>query len=103
MQDASKIKSYRVKLIAVLFVCMVVMGLDRSSISVAAPVIMDELDIAPTQMGLLLSAFFWSYTICNIPAGRLADRFGAKKVLGGAAAIWSVASALTGVCPILLA
>lgn len=54
MQDASKIKTYRVKLIAVLFVCMVVMGLDRSSISVAAPVIMDELDIAPTQMGLLL-------------------------------------------------
>lgn len=102
MQDASKIKTYRVKLIAVLFVCMVVMGLDRSSISVAAPVIMDELDIAPTQMGLLLSAFFWSYTICNIPAGRLADRFGAKKVLGGAAAIWSVASALTGGMPHLI-
>lgn len=95
-QEALKIKRYRLKLIAVLFVCMVIMGLDRSSVSVAAPIMMKELGIAPSQMGLLLSAFFWTYTVCNIPAGRLADRLGAKKVLGGAAAIWSVASALTG-------
>jgi MFS family permease len=95
-QEALKIKTYRIKLIMVLFVCMVIMGLDRSSVSVAAPIMMEELGIAPSQMGLLLSAFFWTYTLCNIPAGRLADRFGAKKVLGGAAAIWSIASALTG-------
>ncbi len=95
-QEALKIKKYRIKLIMVLFVCMVIMGLDRSSVSVAAPIMMEELGIAPSQMGLLLSAFFWTYTLCNIPAGRLADRFGAKKVLAGAAAIWSIASALTG-------
>lgn len=95
-QEALKIKTYRIKLIMVLFVCMVIMGLDRSSVSVAAPIMMEELGIAPGQMGLLLSAFFWTYTLCNIPAGRLADRFGAKKVLAGAAAIWSIASALTG-------
>lgn len=95
-QEALKIKIYRIKLIMVLFVCMVIMGLDRSSVSVAAPIMMEELGIAPSQMGLLLSAFFWTYTLCNIPAGRLADRFGAKKVLAGAAAIWSIASALTG-------
>ena len=95
-QEALKIKTYRIKLIMVLFVCMVIMGLDRSSVSVAAPIMMEELGIAPSQMGLLLSAFFWTYTLCNIPAGRLADRFGAKKVLAGAAAIWSIASALTG-------
>lgn len=82
-QEALKIKTYRIKLIMVLFVCMVIMGLDRSSVSVAAPIMMEELGIAPSQMGLLLSAFFWTYTLCNIPAGRLADRFGAKKVLGG--------------------
>lgn len=95
-QEALKIKTYRIKLIMVLFVCMVIMGLDRSSVSVAAPIMMEELGIAPSQMGLLLSAFFWTYTLCNIPAGRLADRFGAKTVLAGAAAIWSIASALTG-------
>ena len=95
-QEALKIKTYRIKLIMVLFVCMVIMGLDRSSVSVAAPIMMEELGIAPSQMGLLLSAFFWTYTLCNIPAGRLADRFGAKKELAGAAAIWSIASALTG-------
>lgn len=95
-QEALKIKIYRIKLIMVLFICMVIMGLDRSSVSVAAPIMMEELGIAPSQMGLLLSAFFWTYTLCNIPAGRLADRFGAKKVLAGAATIWSIASALTG-------
>ena len=96
VQEALKIKSYRIKLILALFVCMVIMGVDRSSVSVAAPMMMEELGIAPSQMGLLLSAFFWTYTLCNIPAGRLADRLGAKKVLGGAVAIWSIASAFTG-------
>lgn len=57
-QEALKIKTYRIKLIMVLFVCMVIMGLDRSSVSVAAPIMMEELGIAPSQMGLLLSAFF---------------------------------------------
>jgi ACS family glucarate transporter-like MFS transporter len=48
------------------------------------------------SMGIALSAFFWAYALCNLPAGNLADRFGSKLVLGWAAVIWSLASAATG-------
>lgn len=89
-------KSYRIKLVLLLFSAMFVMGLDRSSLGVAAPVVMKELNIDPAQMGIALSAFFWTYTMLNLPAGGLADKIGSKRVLGWAVAIWSLASAATG-------
>jgi len=58
---------------------------------------MAELGMDAGMMGIALSAFFWSYIIMNIPAGGLADKYGAKRVLGWAASLWSVCSALTGV------
>lgn len=89
-------KAYRVKLILVLFSAMFIMGLDRSSLGIAAPVIMKELNIDTATMGVALSAFFWTYTMFSLPAGNLADKHGAKTVLGWAAFAWSVASAATG-------
>ncbi len=89
-------KSYRIKLILVLFSSMFVMGLDRSSLGIAAPVIMKELNIDTATMGVALSAFFWTYTLFSLPAGNLADKYGAKTVFGWAAVIWSLASASTG-------
>lgn len=86
----------QVKLVIMLFMAMVIMGIDRSSIGVAAPVMMKELEIEPGVMGIVLSAFFWTYTLCNLPAGNLADRLGAKRVLNGAVMLWSLASAATG-------
>ncbi|XP_014232240.1 putative inorganic phosphate cotransporter [Trichogramma pretiosum] len=32
--------------------------------------------------GIILSSFFWGYVLTHIPAGMLADRFGAKRILG---------------------
>ena len=89
-------KAYRIALVGVLFLCMFIMGLDRSTLGVAAPVIMKELGIDAATMGIALSAFFWTYTAGNLPAGAVADRYGAKTVLGWAAAIWSLSSACTG-------
>jgi len=71
-------------------------AIDRASLSVAAPTIIKELGLNAAQMGIALSAFFWPYLILNICAGGLIDRFGAKSVMGWAAAVWSVFSALTG-------
>jgi MFS family permease len=90
-------KSYRIKLILVLFSSMFVMGLDRSSLGIAAPVIMKELNIDTATMGVALSAFFWTYTLFSLPAGNLADKYGSKAVFGWAAVIWSLASASTGI------
>jgi MFS family permease len=54
------------------------------------------------QMGIALSAFFWFYLLMNIPAGALADRYGAKRTLAWAAALWSICSAGTGLAKNLL-
>ena len=74
-------------------------GIDRVSISSAAPMIIKQFRLDPALMGVILSAFFWPYTLLQFPAGRLADMFGAKKVLGWSAALWSAASAATGLAP----
>lgn len=55
-------------------------AIDRACLSSAAPVMMQELGLDEAQMGVVLSAFFWFYLIMNIPAGRLADKYGAKPV-----------------------
>jgi len=89
-------KSYRWWVICMLFAGTFVNAVDRGSMGVAAPSIMKELGLDPAMMGVILSAFFWSYFAGNIPSGALADKFGAKATLGWAAFIWSFLSALTG-------
>jgi ACS family glucarate transporter-like MFS transporter len=67
--------------------------IDRGNLSVAAPSIMRDFRIAPATMGLLLSAFFWTYGIFQIPAGAIVDRFGIRRAYAGGFLIWSLASA----------
>ena len=57
-------------------------AIDRASLSTAAPYLMKDLGFDATKMGIVLSAFFWFYLLMNIPAGRIADKFGAKPTLG---------------------
>ena len=79
-----------------LFAGTFINAIDRASLSIAAPKMMTDLGIDAQLMGVALSAFFWFYMVMNIPAGGLADRYGAKRTLGWAAGVWSVCSALTG-------
>jgi MFS family permease len=71
-------------------------AIDRASLSTAAPNMMADLGLDAGMMGVALSAFFWFYLVMNIPAGGLADKYGAKLTLGWAAGFWSLCSALTG-------
>jgi MFS family permease len=70
--------------------------LDRTVVSVAGPVIAKDLGLTPSRMGLLLSAFFWSYALMQIPIGWLADRFNLRWMYAGCFALWSLTSGLTG-------
>ena len=56
----------------------------------------DQLHLSATQLGTLFSAFFVTYVLGMVPGGWLADRYGAKLVLGAGAAICSTATLLTG-------
>jgi ACS family D-galactonate transporter-like MFS transporter len=80
--------------------------IDRASLSVAMPLIAKEFDIGPAVQGLLLSSFFWTYALMQIPGGMLADRFGPRVVIAGATLGWglfqAIAAACTGWVPLLL-
>ncbi|KWO42462.1 hypothetical protein WT97_02220 [Burkholderia sp. MSMB1459WGS] len=70
--------------------------IDRTVLSAAAPRIQSQFHLSAVEMGVVMSAFFWSYALLQLPAGFLADRFGQKKVLGFAVLWWSLATAMTG-------
>lgn len=70
--------------------------IDRTVLAAAAPYITKEFSITPSQMGIIMSGFFWSYALLQVPAGWFADKIGQKKTLGFAVAWWSIATALTG-------
>jgi MFS family permease len=70
---------------------------DRGNLATAAPLIKDELGLTATQFGLLVSVFFWTYTPAQILAGWLAEKINPYRTLAIGLAVWSVATALTGV------
>jgi sugar phosphate permease len=67
---------------------------DRVNLSVAGPQLQRELGLSPADLGLLFSAFFWSYAILQVPVGMILDRFGVMQVSRIGAFLWAVASAL---------
>ena len=75
------------------FVGIVISYIDRGNLSIAAPAIMRDFRIAPAAMGVLLSAFFWTYAAFQIPAGAIVDRFGIRRAYAGGFLVWSIASA----------
>jgi ACS family D-galactonate transporter-like MFS transporter len=81
---------------ALLVIGMIICYAHRNALSVATPFMIQELNLSPTVMGILLSAFFWSYSLMQIPAGWIVDRFGVKRAYAFGFVIWSVATALTG-------
>jgi MFS family permease len=70
---------------------------DRGNLATAAPVIGGELHLSATQIGILLSAFYWVYAPTQLVTGWLAERFDVGRVIAIGFAIWSIATILTGV------
>lgn len=70
--------------------------IDRVNISVAAPLIREEMGLTSSQLGLVFSAFAYPYAAMQILGGWMSDKFGPKKVLIALSLIWGVATVLTG-------
>ena len=69
--------------------------LDRAAISQAAPSITREMHLSPARMGLIFSAFGFTYAAFEMPSGWLCDRFGARKLLTRVVLLWSLFTATT--------
>lgn len=94
---AKSIGGRRWTVIVLLFLAVLVNYVDRGNLSIVAVPLMEEFNISPLRLGTLLSAFFWTYTLLQIPVGYLVDRFGLKWTYAIAFLVWSLASAAVGV------
>jgi MFS family permease len=79
-----------------LFLLSIVTYLDRVCISVAAPAMQKELEMTPSQLGLIFGIFTLAYGLFEIPGGWMGDLFGPRRVLTRIVVWWSVFTALTG-------
>jgi MFS family permease len=84
------------RVVLLLGVAVFINYVDRGNLATAGPLLKDELGLSNSQVGILLSAFFWSYAPLQPVAGWLAHRFDVRHVLAGGLAIWSIATTLTG-------
>ncbi|MFL6580694.1 MAG: MFS transporter [Burkholderiales bacterium] len=71
--------------------------LDRTVLGIAAPALMQELDIGKVTMGIVFSAFSWSYAAMQIPGGIFLDRFGTRLTYFLSLTFWSLSTLLHGV------
>src|SRR5215470_1755536 len=83
-------------LLVLLGLAIVINYVDRGNLSIAAPVIQNELKLSATELGFLFSAFFYTYTALQFVVGGWVDRLGASRVLGAGLLLWSVATIAMG-------
>lgn len=83
-------------IMVLLFVTVVINYLDRSNLSIAAPALTSELGIDPIHVGLVFSAFGWTYAAMQIPGGWLVDRVPPRILYTVALVLWSLATVMLG-------
>ena len=86
-------------LIAWLFVLSAIGYLNRVNMSVSGSAIIKEFHLSAIQLGWVFSAFTLGYALFQAPTGRLADRFGPRRVLALATIWWGVLLGLTAMAP----
>ncbi|MTV39020.1 MFS transporter [Duganella radicis] len=95
-QVPARIRGRQTLTLALLVVGGVINYLDRATLAVANEFIRADLGLSLGQMGLLLSAFSWSYALCQLPVGALVDKIGPRWLLGIGLVVWSLAQAAGG-------
>ena len=86
----------RTRIVVLLALAIFINYVDRGNLATAAPLIRDELKLTHTQIGMLLGAFFWTYTPGQLLAGWLAEKINAYRSLALGVALWSLATVATG-------
>jgi ACS family D-galactonate transporter-like MFS transporter len=86
----------RFVILALLAVGTMINYLDRTVLGIAAPTMTKELGIDAAVMGIVFSAFSWTYALAQIPGGVFLDRFGSKVTYFLALTFWSLFTLLQG-------
>jgi MFS family permease len=85
------------RVLALLTALVFVSFVDRGTLGIAAPLLKDDLQLSASELGILLSAYFWANTLCLLPVGWLIDRFEVTWILAIGFTLWSLATTATGV------
>lgn len=93
---ATRIGHVRYLMLFLVFAGTVINYVDRANLSVAAPLLKHEFGLGPVEIGLLFSAYAWTYVIANIPGGWVVDRFGSRVMYALAVLVWSAFTVAQG-------
>ena len=77
-------------ILAIIVIATAINYLDRANLSIAAPIVKTDLHISDVQMGLIFSAFSWTYAFLQIPGGWVLEKIGPRVTFGIALMFWSV-------------
>src|SRR5436190_13212909 len=97
--DVHRRSRVRWLLLSWIFVMSAITFLDRVNISISGVAVADEYHFSDVQLGVVLSAFLWGYAMFQVPGGRLAERFGPRRVLTAGALSRGVFTALNASIP----
>lgn len=88
-------KATRARYFILFLVCVVTClnYLERANLAVAAPHVQQEMGLNPALLGVVFSAFSWSYALMQMPSGWLLDRWGPRLVYTVALVGWSLSTA----------
>jgi len=93
--DSAALRKF-VPTLVLLVLALLINYVDRGNLALAAPVLKIEWGMTPSQLGVLLSAFFWTYTALQFVMGLIVDRWGANRLMALGFLAWSLATVLTG-------
>jgi ACS family D-galactonate transporter-like MFS transporter len=79
------------------FLANAISFVDRANLAIATPMIRHDLALDATAMGVVLSAFFWTYAAMQLPVGWFIDRVGVRISLAAAVGWWSLFTAATAI------
>jgi ACS family D-galactonate transporter-like MFS transporter len=83
--------------LALVAIATMINYLDRTVLGIAAPYLTRELGLTAAAMGIVFSAFSWSYALLQIPGGIFLDRFGTRVTYSLALVLWSGFTAVMGI------
>lgn len=96
-KNNKKYSKARFRVLAFLFVNVIINYMDRSNISVAATAISSDLKLNTVEIGLIFSAFGWTYVAFQIPGGIIIDRLSPRILYAITLCSWSVVTLLQGI------
>jgi ACS family D-galactonate transporter-like MFS transporter len=94
-EESRRLPRFRWRIAGLIGAGVLINYFDRISVSVAGPQLQRAFHLTPVDLGLLFSAFFWSYALLQVPVGLIVDRLGVTRIGRWSALLWSAAQALT--------